>query len=113
MRIQGEATRNRPRRRAVLVERRGAARDAEAPERVGQRGAYDDDHGDGGRNEVEVGEAHPEDQLVRAVGGDVEHAAQQARAPGPAGHDAVHGVEHEPDEQQSGADEPGAGRPEV
>jgi hypothetical protein len=82
-----------------LIERCGTLAHAEAPDGIGESGAADDHdrHGDG--DQPEIGEAHPHDQLIGPVRGDVENAAEEAGLVGLAGHDPVDGIEEETEKE--------------
>jgi len=97
----------------VLGERRLAPADADGAERVGKRGTHEDDQRDRRRDQAQIGKAHPQDQLVGPVGGDVEHPAEQGGAPRPPGHGAIDGVEHEPDEEERYPGHAGRRQPQV
>jgi hypothetical protein len=68
----------------MLRERHRSLPHADAAQRVSERRPDNDDQRDGYRNEAQIGEADPQDQLVRAIGRDIEDAPKEAGLTGPA-----------------------------
>jgi hypothetical protein len=97
----------------VLGKRGGSLPHADAAQSIGQRRAGDDDERNDQGDHAQISKADPEHQLVGAVGGDVEHTAEQAGLSGLPSHHAVDRVQHQSHKEQYHPGELRQGRSEV